>query len=118
LDAAGPSGFIRSANGDFVYTRPISPTSLEECLWYAWDEAQETCDAAYDAWCSGSGSAAYAVYVAERDRADAAQDALAAVHRSGASHGATTTSPAIPPDGGDLVEPRWSVLLALLGFHA
>lgn len=44
----------------------------------AWRSARDECDAAYDAWCLTPGSVTYAVYQAAADRADAAQDALAA----------------------------------------
>jgi hypothetical protein len=41
-------------------------------------EAQADATRAYDAWSERTGTDAYAVYRAARDRADAAQDALAA----------------------------------------
>ena len=46
--------------------------------WYAWDEAHGEAEIAYEAWQAQRGRTAYAVYRAAQDRADAAQDALAA----------------------------------------
>jgi hypothetical protein len=40
-------------------------------------EAQREADIAYEEWRRGSGRGAYAVYLAARDRADAAEDQLA-----------------------------------------
>jgi hypothetical protein len=45
--------------------------------WYAWDDAHEQAETAYYAWCDQPGRAAFAVYRAAQDRADAAQDGLA-----------------------------------------
>jgi hypothetical protein len=66
--------------GEFVYSAPVNPSTLYDCLWYAWDDAEEECEQAYRAWCPGGDAGAYAVYRAAQDRADAAQDALAARH--------------------------------------
>lgn len=52
-------------------------------LEYARREAQQEAELAYDAWCQLPGRDGYAVYRAAQDRADAAQDELAAeVRRS------------------------------------
>lgn len=47
-------------------------------LAFAWRVAQDEAVAAYRAWREAPGRAAYAVYRAAQDRADQAQDALAA----------------------------------------
>jgi hypothetical protein len=49
-------------------------------LMYAWRVAQDDAVSAYRAWCESSGRTEYAVYRAAQDRADQAQDVLAA-HR-------------------------------------
>jgi hypothetical protein len=41
-----------------------------------WSAARAEANVAYEAWCRSPGAAAYAVYRAAEDRADAAQDAL------------------------------------------
>jgi hypothetical protein len=41
-----------------------------------WSAARAEANLAYEAWCRSPGIAAYAVYRAAEDRADAAQDAL------------------------------------------
>ena len=43
-----------------------------------WSAARAEANLAYDAWCEAPGAAAYAVYRAAEDRADAAEHALAA----------------------------------------
>jgi hypothetical protein len=43
----------------------------------AWRDAERGAGDAYAAWCRSPGASSYAVYRAEQDRADAAQDALA-----------------------------------------
>ena len=68
---------IASPAGRFVYSAAVFPTSLYDCLWHAWDEAQHEADLAYAAWQHEEPGEAYAVYRAAQDRADAAQDALA-----------------------------------------
>jgi hypothetical protein len=47
-------------------------------LAFAWRVAQDEAAAAYRGWCEAPGPAAYAVYRAAQDRADQAQDAIAA----------------------------------------
>jgi hypothetical protein len=84
LDASIPT-FIASPTGEFVYSAAVVPSSRFECLRYAWDEAQDECDAAYTAWQRDGGRDAYAVYRAAQDRADAAQDALARCHGEAAT---------------------------------
>ena len=44
----------------------------------AWRAAQDEAAAAYRAWCAAPGPPGYAVYRAPQDRADQAQDAMAA----------------------------------------
>jgi hypothetical protein len=41
-----------------------------------WSAARAEANLAYDAWCATPGPAAYAVFRAAEDRADAAEDAL------------------------------------------
>ena len=48
-------------------------------LFVLWSAARAEANLAYDAWCGAPGAAAYAVYRAAEDRADAAEFALAAV---------------------------------------
>jgi hypothetical protein len=47
-------------------------------LAFAWRRAQDDAAGAYRAWCETPGVAAYAAYRAAQDRADQAQDVLAA----------------------------------------
>ena len=51
---------------------------LRDELFVLWSAARAEANLAYDAWCEAPGSAAYAVYRAAEDRADAAETALAA----------------------------------------
>jgi hypothetical protein len=51
---------------------------LRDELAFAWRMAQDEAVAAYRAWREAPGQAAYAVYRAAQDRADQAQDAMAA----------------------------------------
>ena len=81
---AGVPALRRSPIGEFVYRAAVTPASLYDFLWYAWDQTQEECDAAYVAWQRTGGRDAYAIYRAAQDRADAAQDALADCHREAA----------------------------------
>ena len=81
---AGVPALSRSPIGEFVYRAAVAPASLYDFLWYAWDQTQEECDAAYAAWQRTGGRDAYAIYRAAQDRADAAQDALADCHRQAA----------------------------------
>jgi hypothetical protein len=50
---------------------------LRDELFVLWSAARAEANLAYDAWCEAPGSAAYAVYRAAEDRADAAETALA-----------------------------------------
>ena len=52
---------------------------LRDELFVLWSAARAEANLAYDAWCEAPGSAAYAVYRAAEDRADAAETALAGV---------------------------------------
>ena len=47
-----------------------------------WSAARAEANLAYEAWCAHPGSAAYSVYRAAEDRADAAEDALLATQRA------------------------------------
>ena len=49
-------------------------------LRFVWRDAHDEATAAYEHWRQTVSSEAYAVYVAARDRADAAEDALSAWH--------------------------------------
>ena len=62
-----------------VLSRPVpADASLRDQLWFAWDEAQLEAECAYEAWRVSSDKEGYAAYRAAQDRADAAQEALAA----------------------------------------
>jgi hypothetical protein len=50
-------------------------------LFAIWGAARAEANLAYQAWCEIRGAAAYAVYRAAEDRADAAEQALASVVR-------------------------------------
>jgi hypothetical protein len=64
--------------GELVFQRDLPPgASVSECLRIAWEEARSEARATYEAWRSEGGLAAYLVFRAAQDRADAAQDALA-----------------------------------------
>jgi hypothetical protein len=54
--------------------------SLVELLWM-WRRARDECNAAYETWCRSRRKIDYAIYRAAADRADTAQDALAASAR-------------------------------------
>jgi hypothetical protein len=71
------------AQGDLIC--PGDPACREQArawifyeLTYVRREAQAEADLAYEAWCRLAGRDRYAVYRAAQDRADAAQDELAA----------------------------------------
>ena len=53
-------------------------------LFTIWSAARAEANLAYEAWCDAPGRSAYAVYRAAEDRADAAEQALAARRRPGA----------------------------------
>jgi hypothetical protein len=65
-------------------SRILDPSNRESAAWtlyeldYVWREAQADADLAYRDWCRFPGRDAYVVYRAAQDRADAAQDELAA----------------------------------------
>jgi hypothetical protein len=59
------------------------PSQLRDECFVVWSAARAEANLAYDDWCAAPGLAAYAVYRAAEDRADAAERSLAAV--SGAS---------------------------------
>jgi hypothetical protein len=54
------------------------PACLYDELAFAWRTAQDDAAAAYDAWSARPGPDTYAAYRAAQDRADTAQDTLAA----------------------------------------
>jgi len=53
-------------------------TQVHDELFTIWSAARAEANLAYDAWCDAPGSAAYIVYRAAEDRADAAEQALVA----------------------------------------
>ncbi len=55
------------------------PSQLRDEAFVVWSAARAEANLAYDAWCAGPGWERYAVYRAAEDRADAAEQALAAV---------------------------------------
>ena len=57
----------------------MTPLQLRDALFAEWSAARAEANLAYDAWCCTPGLVAYAVYRAAEDRADAAEQALAAV---------------------------------------
>lgn len=65
-------------------SRILDPSNRESAAWtlyeldYVWREAQADARLAYRDWCRCAGRDAYVVYRAAQDRADAAQDELAA----------------------------------------
>jgi hypothetical protein len=64
--------------GELVFAQELpSGVSMVECLRVAWDEARWDARAMYDLWHWHGGVEGYVAYRAARDRADAAQDALA-----------------------------------------
>jgi hypothetical protein len=68
----------RSARlAEFAVAEPTQPWLFDE-LADAWRAAQAETARAYRDWCSAPGADAYAVYRAAQDRADRAQDSLAA----------------------------------------
>jgi hypothetical protein len=56
----------------------MTPAQVHDELFTVWSAARAEANLAYAAWCDSPGSAAYAVYRAAEDRADAAEHALAA----------------------------------------
>jgi hypothetical protein len=63
------------------YRAPVHTDALHRTELYAiWSVARAEANLAYDAWIAAPGRDAYASYRAAEDRADAAQDALAAAY--------------------------------------
>lgn len=58
--------------------RPASHALEQDELFAVWSVARAEANLAYDAWQTTPGSENYTIYRAAEDRADAAQDALAA----------------------------------------
>jgi hypothetical protein len=56
----------------------MTPQRRHDELFVMWSAARAEANAAYAAWCAAPGAASYAVYRAAEDRADAAEEALAA----------------------------------------
>jgi hypothetical protein len=67
LKAARP-GYLR---------RTMTPAQVHDELFTVWSAARAEANLAYEAWCDTPGFAAYVVYRAAEDRADAAEHALA-----------------------------------------
>ena len=59
----------------------MTAARLHDELFAIWGAARAEANFAYQAWCDQRGAAAYAVYRAAEDRADAAEQALVAVMR-------------------------------------
>jgi hypothetical protein len=55
-----------------------TPAQVHDELFTVWSAARAEANLAYSAWCAVPGSDAYVVYRAAEDRADAAEQALAA----------------------------------------
>jgi hypothetical protein len=55
----------------------MTPAQVHDELFTVWSAARAEANLAYAAWCEMPGGAAYAVYRAAEDRADAAEQALA-----------------------------------------
>ena len=56
----------------------MTALQIRDELYAVWSAARAEANLAYEAWCCAPGNAAYAVYRAAEDRADAAEDALRA----------------------------------------
>ena len=77
-----PLQIVCDAEGTFVAPRPSSREfALLEEMSYIWREAQAEANVAYAEWCQRLCARSYAVYRAAQDRADAAQDDLADLHK-------------------------------------
>ena len=59
----------------------MTAAQIHDELFAIWSAARAEANLAYQAWCDMPGAIAYAVYRAAEDRADAAEQALAAVTR-------------------------------------
>jgi hypothetical protein len=68
-------------SGELVLTSAFADTLDDDPLRCAWAAAEADAALAYDAWRSTPDRASFTVYRAAADRADAAQDALAAFCR-------------------------------------
>jgi hypothetical protein len=55
----------------------MTQAQVHDELFTVWSAARAEANLAYSAWCDSPGAAAYAVYRAAEDRADAAEQALA-----------------------------------------
>jgi hypothetical protein len=66
----------RTATGR--YQAPVEEALGRDELFAIWSVARAEANLAFDAWSAAPGRDAYASYLAAEDRADAAQDALAA----------------------------------------
>jgi hypothetical protein len=55
----------------------MTPAQVHDELFTVWSAARAEANLAYTAWCDSPGGAAYTVYRAAEDRADAAEHALA-----------------------------------------
>jgi hypothetical protein len=74
-------GLLVRDSGELIIVAEAAPgDTLAELLW-VWRSARDECNAAYDGWCRSPRGIEYAIYRAAADRADAAQDALAALSR-------------------------------------
>jgi len=56
----------------------MTSTQVHDELFTIWSAARAEANLAYEAWCDAPGTAAYVVYRAAEDRADAAEHALVA----------------------------------------
>jgi len=65
---AAQAGYLR---------RTMTPAQVHDELFTVWSAARAEANLAYTAWCDAPGGAAYAVYSAAEDRADAAEQPLA-----------------------------------------
>ena len=59
----------------------MTPARVYDELFTVWSAARAEANLAYQAWCEAPGTEAYVVYRAAEDRADAAEQALAASPR-------------------------------------
>ena len=67
---------LKAARAGYL-RRTMTPAQVHDELFTVWSVARAEANLAYEAWCDVPGSAAYAVYRAAEDRADAAEHALA-----------------------------------------
>jgi hypothetical protein len=64
----------------------MTASQLHDELFTVWSAARAEANLAYEAWCDMRGVDAYTVYRAAEDRADAAEQALAAVRTPALVH--------------------------------